>query len=171
LTNNYQLKNLTTALYALWVLKYRFILDPQKIAKGIENINQLTYYIGRWMIMSEEPLVIFDSAHNEAGLKYLFESLAEKDYTNLHVIYGTASDKDLDKILPLLPNDAIYYFAKADIPRGMKTDLLQAKSVKHNLFGREYPSVAAAYRNALAYANGEDVVIITGSIFVVAEVL
>jgi len=171
MTNEYQRKNLTTALYSLWMLRDQFGLDTKKISHGIENINQLTYYIGRWMIIKEDPLVIFDSAHNEAGLKYLFDEVAERPYKKLHIVYGTASDKDLDKILPLMPEKAIYYYAKANIPRGMKTDVLQSKAAEHNLHGLEYPSVDAAFRNASTYANPGDIVIVTGSIFVVAEVL
>ncbi len=171
MTSPFQLKNLVTALFSLWTLKEHFQLDPIKIAFGLENINRLTYYIGRWMIIQHEPLVIFDSAHNEAGITHLVEEIENNKYQKIHFVFGTAADKDLDTILSILPKDAIYYFAKADIPRGMTTDVLQDIASQNGLKGLEYPSVAAAYRNALSSANKDDIVIVAGSIFVVAEVL
>ena len=171
MTNPFQLKNLVTALYSLWTLQEQFKLDPQKIADGLENINTLTYYIGRWMIIQHEPLVIFDSAHNEAGISLLVEEIIKSKYQKIHFVYGTAADKDLDTIFDILPKEAIYYFAKADIPRGMTTDVLQELASHNGLNGLEYPSVAAAYRNALSSANKADIVVVAGSIFVVAEVL
>ncbi len=171
MTNPYQLKNLVTTLFSLWILKDQFDLDTRKIADGLENINRLTYYIGRWMVVQEEPLVIFDSAHNEAGISLLVEELELIKHKTIHIIYGTAADKDLDAILSILPKKAIYYFAKADIPRGMKTEILKSKALNFELYGLEYPSVPAAYRNALSIANRDDIVIVAGSIFVVAEVL
>jgi dihydrofolate synthase/folylpolyglutamate synthase len=171
MTNPYQLKNLVTALFSLWILKDQFQLDPVKIADGLENINRLTYYIGRSMIIQKEPLVIFDSAHNDAGISHLVEEITSRKYQKIHFVYGTAADKDLDIILSHLPKHAIYYFAKADIPRGMTTDALQKIASLNGLNGLEYPSVAAAYRNALSSANKDDIVVVAGSIFVVAEVL
>ena len=171
MTNPFQLKNLVTALFSLWVIKDQFKLDPVKIADGLENINRLTYYIGRWMVIQHEPLVIFDSAHNEAGISHLVEEITSGKYQRIHFVYGTAADKDLDTILSFLPKQAIYYFAKANIPRGMTTDVLQDIALQNGLNGLEYPSVAAAYRNALSSANKDDIVVVAGSIFVVAEVL
>lgn len=171
MTAPYQLNNLVTALFSLYILKDKYKLDTEKIAYGLENIYKLTYYIGRWMIIQNEPLVIFDSAHNEAGITHLVSELSLKSNKRIHIVYGTAADKDLDSILSILPKHAVYYFAKADIPRGMKTDILKSKANNYDLKGLEYPSVSAAYRNALSTANKEDIIIVTGSIFVVAEVL
>ena len=172
MTNPFQIKNLVTAVFSLWVLKEQFQLDPVKISDGLENINRLTYYIGRWMIIQHEPLVIFDSAHNEAGISLLVEEITHLQHQKIHFVYGTAADKDLDTILSILPKEnTIYYFAKADIPRGMATDVLQDTASQNGLSGLEYPSVAAAYRNALSSANKDDIIVVAGSIFVVAEVL
>lgn len=171
LTNPYQIKNLTTALFTLNYLSEKLKLDTEKIAFGIKNIHSLTYYIGRWMIIQDAPKIIFDSAHNEAGVSHLVEQIKNISFHQLHIIWGTAADKDISKILDLLPKNAIYYFAKANIPRGMKAEELRDKALKHNLHGHDYPSVASAYRIAKATANTNDLVIVAGSIFVIAEVL
>jgi len=171
MTNEYQLKNLKTALFSLSSLEDEFSLNKEKIAKGIENINQLTYYIGRWMKIQESPLVYFDSAHNEAGVSNLALSISKLQYSRLHIVWGAAADKDVSTILNILPKEAEFYFAKADIPRGMDAKELLQKAQSLGLQGYEYASVPAAYRVALAAANHDDLVIVAGSIFVVAEVV
>lgn len=170
-SNPYQVKNLVTSLYALSILKDKFDLEDSKIASGLENMNQLTYYIGRWMTIQNNPKVIFDSAHNEAGVKLLSDEINKLSYNKLHIVWGAASDKDVESIFKLLPSEATYYFAKADIPRGMNADSLKARAKAIGLKGYDYPSVSSAYRTALTSANREDLVIVAGSIFVVAEVL
>lgn len=167
----YQLKNYQTALYALYHLQSHFDLHLNKISEGLADITQLTYYIGRWMRLQDHPTVIVDSAHNEAGIQHLTEKLSEMDYDHLHIVFGAASDKDLDSIFHLLPAQATYYWAKADIPRGMDIEVLKEKGDRSGLSGYTYPNVPAAFRNAVATASKDDLVIVAGSIFVVAEVI
>jgi len=171
LTSPFQVKNLQTALYTLFHLKDQFDLKPDAIAQGIKNINTLTYFIGRWSIIREQPKVIFDSAHNAAGVKYLAEEVNKMDYKQLRIVWGTTREKDVDQILSLLPKDALYYFCQAQNSRAMDVDELKLKANKHNLIGYSYRTVKAAYQVALAEANPEDLIIVAGSSFVVSEVL
>ncbi|MEE9438170.1 MAG: folylpolyglutamate synthase/dihydrofolate synthase family protein [Saprospiraceae bacterium] len=171
LTNAYQLKNINTALFALYSLKNEFKLDPISISNGVSNIHKLTHYIGRWMTVSHKPTIILDSAHNEAGVHHLTNQIAQLEYSNLHIVWGTVSDKDISKILSILPKDAQYYFAKADIPRGMDSTELMSKAKLVGLDGYDYSSVLVAFRIAKANAGEGDLIIIAGSIFVVAEVM
>ena len=80
-------------------------------------------------------------------------------------------DKDLTKVLALLPTDAIYYFAKADVPRGLDALTLQQMAQPLGLKGRAYTSVKNALRAAKKKAAPDDLIFIGGSIFVVGEVL
>jgi dihydrofolate synthase/folylpolyglutamate synthase len=89
----------------------------------------------------------------------------------LHIVLGMVSDKDIGNVLRLLPQDATYYFCKADIPRGMDAVQLQEQASVSGLLGEAYPSVAAAYRAALDGAAEQDLVLVTGSFFTVGEVL
>lgn len=171
LSNPYQQKNLNTALYTLYCLREQFVLDPTKIAEGLTHINRLTFYIGRWMKIQEEPTVILDSAHNEAGIANLVAEINKINHENLHIVFGAASDKDLSTIFNILPKEAQYYFAKADIPRGMDSVKLKNIASQYGLAGYDYFSVPAAYRIAKATANSNDLVIVAGSIFVLAEIL
>ena len=87
------------------------------------------------MQLQKKPLVIADSAHNEAGLRELTSQLKKYHYNNLHFVYGTVSDKDLTKIFSLLPKNAEYYFCKPNIPRGKNAAELRIEAGKYKLEG------------------------------------
>ena len=74
-------------------------------------------------------------------------------------------------LLGQLPKLATYYFCKADIPRGLDALELQVRAKAHGLAGDSYPSVQAAFVAARTHAGQNDLVLITGSVFVVAEVI
>jgi len=64
----------------------------------------------------------------------------------LHIVLGVVNDKDLDTILPLFPKNAVYYFCKPNIPRGLDENKLKEAAKQHNLIGESYSSVKEAYR-------------------------
>lgn len=173
LTGNYQLKNLNTALSALYFLQEKNIvaINDEAIEKGVSNIKGISGLIGRFQIVQKTPLTILDSAHNEGGIKLLFSELSAYKFETLHVVLGTVKDKDLNKVLPLFPKNAIYYFCKANIPRGLSAHELMLTANEYELIGTHYESVQLAYKNALKNAKPEDAILVVGSIFVVAEVL
>ncbi|MGZ3946377.1 MAG: glutamate ligase domain-containing protein, partial [Mucilaginibacter sp.] len=92
-------------------------------------------------------------------------------YKQLHFVMGVVNDKDISKILALLPTKATYYFCKPDIPRGLDADGLKQQAAKLGLTGKNYPSVKAAFRSAQTNATDGDLVFVGGSTFVVAEVV
>lgn len=168
----YQLKNMTTALAALDQLKIQGwdITDPY-ITEAFAHIRGLTKFVGRGQIVSEKPLVILDSGHNADGVRELLALIDSVEYQKLHFVVGTVSDKDVSSMLAQLPTDATYYFCKPDIPRGGEAEVLKQKASALGLKGEAYSSVAEAYKAAIASALEDDLVIVGGSIFVVAEVL
>ena len=132
--------------------------------------------MGRWQVIGQHPTVLCDSAHNEAGIRLAFEAIhtylaSAEQKVSLHVVTGFVNDKDVDKALGLFPTSARYYFAKANIPRGLDAEVLRQKAGEHGLQGRTYTSVRNALRAARRAAAPEDLVVVIGSIFVVAEVL
>jgi dihydrofolate synthase/folylpolyglutamate synthase len=168
----YQAKNITTALAAILQLRPAGLnITDSHIREGLGHVAELTAFTGRWMVKQQHPAVIFDSAHNEGGIRELNAQLALLSYKRLHFVYGSVADKDLAAILALLPGQATYYFCKPDIPRGKDAAALQQEAARLNLKGNAYHSVAAAYEAALSNASTEDCVLVAGSIFVVAEVL
>ena len=171
LSANYQQKNIQTALASLMLLQENFEITDEQKRKGLENVRKNTFFLGRSMKLQDKPLVVVDSAHNEAGIAELNKIIASTPFNKLHFVYGTVADKDLTKVIPLLPQKATYYFCKADIPRGMNVEELTIKANKLGLNGNAYESVQEAYQEALKYAVKDDLIIVSGSIFVVAEVI
>ena len=171
LMGNYQQKNLTTVMCALDVLRGKFNLSDDDIRDGIGRVIRNTHLMGRWQILSKDPLTIADTGHNVAGITEVVKQLAEMQYEKLHFVLGMVNDKDTDSVLQLLPHGAEYYFCKADIPRGLDANILAQKAFDMGLRGQVFESVSHAYRSAVNNAHFDDIVFIGGSNFTVAEVV
>jgi len=175
----YQRKNLNTALAVIDVLNFPSSgishqtsdIKPQTIRQGVANVINNTGLRGRWQILREKPLTVCDTGHNEAGIREVVAQLKQTPHHILHMVIGTVSDKDINKILPLLPRDALYYFCKADIPRGLDALELRRQAAAFGLHGQAYNSVREAHKAAKRSAGQDDLIYIGGSTFVVAEVL
>jgi dihydrofolate synthase/folylpolyglutamate synthase len=172
MSGDYQKKNITTALAAiLTLLSQGIFINETAVRRGLNSVKASTYFIGRWMVMGEKPMVIFDSAHNEGGISELVSQIKKINFGHLYFVYGTVGDKDISHILPMLPAKATYYFCKPDIPRGKEVADLQKEAALYKLKGDTYLSVKKAYKKALSQAGKDDLVLVSGSIFVVAEVI
>ena len=172
LQGDYQKKNINTAIAAIEELRITGVeISNKAIKKGLKHVASNTSFIGRWMVVQKKPLVIYDSAHNEGGLRELRKGIASLKYQKLRFVYGTVGDKDISKNLKLLPKDAIYYFCKADIPRGLDAYELKAQAAKFKLRGEAFSSVPHALKAAKKHGGKNDLIVVAGSVFVVAEVL
>lgn len=172
LKGSYQLKNLNTAVTTLKTLREKdFDISDGNIKNGLLNVAKNTGFKGRWQVLKSKPKVICDTAHNVAGLGYVMRQLKEQKYNKLHMVIGVVNDKNLDNILPLFPKDAIYYFCKPDIPRGLDAEFLKENAKVFLLEGTVFNSVAEAYKKAVEQAVKNDLIFIGGSTFVVAEVV
>ncbi len=173
LLGNYQMENIATALQSIYELSRsgKIRVEKETIREGLENTVANTHLLGRWQIINKNPLTIADIGHNRDGLMAIREQLLETDYEHLHFVLGMVADKDHKEVLALLPQNATYYFCKADIPRGLDAELLKEKAFKAGLNGSSYPSVMHAYNSAVNNAGPHDLVFVGGSTFVVAEVI
>jgi dihydrofolate synthase / folylpolyglutamate synthase len=168
----FQEKNIYTSLAILdFLYKEKWIMDIQKLKDSMPKIKQLVKYIGRWQIINKSPLTIADSGHNEGGLAYVIHELKAINKNKLHIVIGFVADKVRTKIYSKLPQDAIYYFVKADLPRALDQNLLREEASIYNLLGQSYPSVKAGLKEAQLNADTDDLIFVGGSIFVVSEVL
>lgn len=173
LTGVYQHKNILTVLQTLEVLNQKTDVktDQEAIYKGLSKVKAQTGLKGRWQILHKNPLVICDTGHNEAGITEVLKNIAQTPYQNLHIVFGMVKDKDISKVLSMLPKNALYYFCKPDLERGLAADELKEQAAAFNLKGNSYATVAEAKENAIQSANAKDLVFIGGSTFVVAEAL
>ena len=171
LLGDYQLKNKKTVIETFRNLKSNFIISEENIIEGILNVVKNTKLQGRWQILKENPKVICDTAHNAHGLEMVMNQLKKENFNQLHIVLGVVNDKDLDLILPLFPKNAIYYFCKPKIERGLSAKILQEKAASYNLKSSTYNSISNAYKKAIANSNTNDLIYIGGSTFVVAEII
>ncbi|HKK76028.1 MAG TPA: folylpolyglutamate synthase/dihydrofolate synthase family protein [Saprospiraceae bacterium] len=167
----YQIQNLTTALASAEVLKEQVPITDASIAAGLSNMKQLTYFIGRWQVLQEQPLIIADSGHNKEGFAEALAYLKQQSYEQLHFVLGFAQGKDHTALLQLLPKAAHYYWSRPDVPRALPLNELQSLVEKARLSGAFFPSVAAAVRAAKTKAKAADLIFIGGSSFMVADAL
>ena len=169
----YQDKNRRTVLTAIRELRNNgeFNISNEAIIDGFANVCQLTGIMGRWQLLSENPRIICDTGHNEAGIQFVTNQLLHEKYTNLRIIIGMVSDKKIDKVLSLLPKNAIYYFTKAQIPRALNEVELQRQASEYELKGSVYTTIKQALEQAKSdYIDG-DLIFVGGSNFTVAEIL
>ncbi|MCZ2101532.1 MAG: bifunctional folylpolyglutamate synthase/dihydrofolate synthase [Chitinophagales bacterium] len=172
LAGTFQSKNIVTALFALQLLVESAVpIDMAKVWAFLSEMSAKTKYLGRWQTLNTKPLTITDSAHNEGGLRLVMEQLQKIPCKHKHIVLGFVNDKTLDDILTFFPKDGIYYWAKANVPRGLDAAILASKGKSFGLYGNSYTSVRKAYAAARKKANTEDLIYIGGSIFVVAEVI
>ncbi|MFM7399446.1 MAG: bifunctional folylpolyglutamate synthase/dihydrofolate synthase [Bacteroidota bacterium] len=168
----FQEKNLATALQAWDKMQAIFPnIDENALKEGLKNLKQLTRFMGRWEVIGSSPTILCDSAHNEAGIAIAFDRINNWPHRKLHIVTGFVNDKPAEKVLSLFPKEASYYFAKADIPRGLDARELAQQAAALGLAGRAYSSVKNALKAAVSKASSDDLVVVIGSIFVVAEVI
>jgi dihydrofolate synthase/folylpolyglutamate synthase len=172
LNGKYQLKNLATVLSAIsQINNLGYNIDRNSIQKGLSTVVELTGLQGRWQIIQSAPFIILDTAHNVAGVKEIIEQLQTVVYHQLHIVFGMVNDKDVSKVLALLPTNALYYFTQASIQRALPSNELALQSKKYGLIGKAYKNIDDAIKDAKNAAKDDDCIFIGGSNFVVGEAL
>jgi dihydrofolate synthase/folylpolyglutamate synthase len=169
----YQTKNLCTVLCAEGILMQQgFAIKNAAEKFALANTKKLTGLYGRWDVIEEAPTVVLDVAHNEDGIKQVLAQLAFLNVkaSTVHFILGMVKDKEVDKVLSLLPVDANYYFTNAHIPRAMPAEELKTKAATFNLPGNYYDDVNNTLSLVKQNAAATDMIIICGSVFLVGEV-
>ena len=167
----YQIKNLLTVLEACSVLKeLKYDLGDVHIRAGLQKTKKITGLHGRWEIIHEHPTVVLDVGHNEDGIKQIIQHIELTRLHELHIIIGLVKDKEVDKVLSLLPHAAHFYFTQAQIPRALPAETLQSIAKSHGMVGEVFPDVNSALKTARSKAHKDDLLLVCGSVFLVGEV-
>lgn len=191
----YQTKNIRTVLCAEGILMQQgFAIGNEDEKAALKNVKKLTGLYGRWDVVSEKPVIILDVAHNEDGIWQLLQQLsivnpqgpadgpwpgssvvnpppsAHRVLRIVHFILGMVKDKDINKVLSILPKNARYYFTNAHIERALPHQDLQQKAKAFELHGESFDDVNEAIKAAKQNAADDDIIIVCGSVFLVAEV-
>ncbi|HCE56209.1 MAG TPA: dihydrofolate synthase [Prolixibacteraceae bacterium] len=168
----YQQKNVPTVLQTLDILIGKgWKINDEAIYNGLSQAAKITGLMGRWQIIGNNPLVVCDTGHNEDGLKMVMKQIGNTAFKKLHIVFGVVADKDLYRVLPLLPVSAEYYFTKANLPRALNEQELMKQAAEFGLKGESYQSVIEAFEAAKKKADKNDFIFVGGSTFVVAEIL
>jgi dihydrofolate synthase/folylpolyglutamate synthase len=173
LKGRYQQKNMRTVWEAVRKLQDSgWPLDDEQVQQALNQVSELSGLRGRWDILQQEgPQIVADTAHNEPGLREVMQQIESCSYQTLHMVLGFVKEKDLERILPLFPEHARYYFCKPNLERGLDATVLQAQFAANGLTGKAYARVAEAVQAAKSNAGPQDFIFIGGSTFVVAEAL
>ncbi len=172
LQGDYQLKNLATVLTAVNILRtLEFDISEQNKINALSSVKKITGLRGRWDIVSINPTIIYDVAHNKDGIESLLTQL-NRDHKNqqLHFVIGFVNDKDLSNIISLFPLHAKYYFTNAHNQRALPHYELKKIAAEQNLSGESYDNINDALKNAKINANENDVIIVCGSFFILSEI-
>jgi dihydrofolate synthase/folylpolyglutamate synthase len=173
LVGDYQVHNKKTVVQTIAILNTisTFKITDSNIKEGLLKVKVNTGLEGRWQQLGEFPKIICDTAHNKNGLEIVMKQIQKEKFDNLHIVLGLVNDKDLDEILPIFPTNAIYYFCKPNIPRGLDQNILKEKAFEFGLVGEVYRSVSESYNHALQKAIPSDFIFVGGSTFVIAEIV
>lgn len=166
---DYQLNNIDLARKIVELVN-DIKIDQNKILDGISNFKYNTNFKGRWQIVKKKPLVIVDCAHNIDAFNKIIsqlESLGKK----IKMIFGTLNKIDQIKIIDILPKHFFYYFCEPKIDRFMPIEKIKNRANKNKLQFKAYQSSLNAYNDALNESDLNDLIFVTGSNFVVSEIL
>ena len=172
LGGQYQEKNVMSVLSAVKVLQQQqWNIPEQAVHEGLAHVKKLTGLRGRWEIVDTQPLTVLDVGHNEAGITEIMQQLSHTVYQKLHIVVGFVKDKAIESVLPLLPVTATYYFCKAQIPRALDEHALADMAAHHGLKGHAFETVQQALQSARLHAHKDDLILVCGSFFIVAEAM
>ncbi|MGN8036223.1 bifunctional folylpolyglutamate synthase/dihydrofolate synthase [Chitinophaga sp. 22321] len=172
LNGQYQEKNVMGVLSSVKILQQNgWHITWEHISGALSHVKKLTGLRGRWEVIQQHPLTVLDVGHNEAGIREVMEQLGHVNYQQLHIVVGFVKDKEVEKVLPLFPVNARYYFCKASIPRAMDEMALSEMAAESGLQGHAFASVQAALQAARQHAQPDDMILVCGSFFIVAEVM
>ena len=172
LKGSYQRFNVRTAAAAIYKLKrLHWKIPEQAMVEGFKSVVSSTQFLGRWQQLSQQPAVYCDVAHNADGIRVLFDQVKNMAFGRLLVVFGVMKDKDLDSIVHLLPTDGSYFCCRADNARALSSDSLSTYLQEQGLEAQSCGSVGAALESAQTVANTDDLILICGSNFVVAEII
>ena len=172
LLGDYQRHNIVTVCAAADYLAEHtpLTISRRALREGLATAAASTGLTGRWQVLAREPYTVCDTGHNADGISYVAAQLEALECDRLIAVMGFAKEKDLDKIMPLLPTKAHYIFTRASIDRARNVEDIAAAAEHLGLDYECQPTVREAVARARSIAQPTDAIFIGGSNFVVAEI-
>jgi dihydrofolate synthase/folylpolyglutamate synthase len=147
----------------------------QVTAYALEHVCSISNFEGRWQKLHDSPLVICDVAHNEEGIGLIADEIRNLGLY-VYFILGFVSDKELNKIVPLLPPAQSIHLVKPQVIRGMETDIAADSFTSFGILTSQHATLLDAINESLRQISDSDhadssLLFIGGSNFVVADLL
>ncbi|WP_195515089.1 bifunctional folylpolyglutamate synthase/dihydrofolate synthase [Paraclostridium bifermentans] len=169
LLGEHQILNLSVAMKVIEVLNNRkiFNITTESIIKSIKNVT----WKGRLEVLSNNPYVVIDGAHNIQGIKTLSRNIKKYfKYENLHLILGILADKDVEEMIKIITPIAKQVYAVT--PNSIRAELaddLKNEIVKYNANCRAFDEYEEAYLEALKNAKENDIILASGSLYMIGD--
>lgn len=178
----YQKWNIATVCEAVHQLREsgEIAIGDEAFRWGLDHVVDNTHLMGRWQIIGHNPLTICETAHNYDGINAMMMGLEGLEYHRLHIIYGCVGDKDYNKILAYLnsqlgamkkPGEVVWRFSQPSVERALPVAELQKAANAMGIEGPAFKDVNMALADARSQAAPDDLILVTGSIFLIADVL
>ena len=171
LMGDYQQKNIQTALKAVSLLEESWKLNELQILDALKKVRQLTRFQGRFQMISDNPFIIADAAHNVIGIKALLESIAKQNYDTLRIIYGAANDKNYEEILTLFPKQAHLYLTSFNSTRSVQPTAWKSVAEKLKKNHQTFDNAKNALSQCKKEASANDLILICGSFYLLEELI
>ncbi|NOR84063.1 MAG: bifunctional folylpolyglutamate synthase/dihydrofolate synthase, partial [Ardenticatenales bacterium] len=139
------------------------------IRSGLEQVE----WPGRFQILHRRPVVVADGAHNVASVRQVRQTVEALFPDRRRIlVFGATADKDLTEMIRVLvPMADEVILTAADHPRAAAPADLHRRLEEQGFGAWQAPTVASAIAMAREMAGPDDVICITGSLFVVGDAL
>ena len=168
LKGQYQLDNINASVSAIKILNYD--IKQIDIYSGLNNVVKNTGLLARWQIVSIDPLIICDIAHNMVAINSIMNQLSNFSQ-NKHIILGFANDKNINQIISILPQQHNYYICGSSNSRIINPELIKTNLNERGLVYKTFPSSSEALSFITSNHSKNVMIIITGSTFIVSDAL
>lgn len=169
LLGEHQIINLSVAMQAIEVLNSKNIIDISiaNIVKSIKNVS----WKGRLEVLSNNPYVVIDGAHNIQGIKTLSRNIKKYfKYENLYLILGILADKDVEEMIKIItPMAKKVYSVTPNSIRGELAESLKDEVSKFNKNCKAFDKYEEAYLEALNDASEKDLILASGSLYMIGD--
>jgi dihydrofolate synthase/folylpolyglutamate synthase len=170
LLGRHQFRNAATALAVIELLEKKgFTLSSDHIREGLRR----PYWLGRMQVVSQEPRMILDGAHNPGAMRTLADSMRDAfSWRHLILVLGIMSDKDIPKIMrEIVPLADQVIFTRPEYYRAASPETLMQKAERFKKRGEIVTPLSEALKKARRMAGPEDVILVAGSLFTVGEAM
>ena len=159
-------KNIKTSIETCRAININ-TLNDKTIKKGIDNVNLNTGMFGRWSLIEANPMVIFDSAHNESGFESIAHQISKTSFNQIYILLSFVKGKNIKQLISKLPEESKIYFTSLKNRRAMQLEEIKLNLSKNITFDEDPKMI---FNKIKAEASKEDLILITGSNYIAKEI-